>query len=200
MSMQIEGISFLCISSIVRCWKKSVEKYRFYSNMISGQKNGYKSHWQLTYNGLHCSSLQDSLSCFGRTVICNLYETWVICNSNACCKLYGLSTPPFTRKDKTHSRAKYHICGNKANTGMSRSNELQYFSVQLSVVHISMFIAGFNISLYRLVGWWKGRWCSQDGSRTEIPSKLKFKHNDVSWLFYHLSVDPEIKLFIWDSV
>ena len=66
---------------------------------------------------------------------------------------------------------------------MSRSNELQYFSVQLSVVHISMFIAGFNISLYRLVGWWKGRWCSQDGSRPEIPSNLKFKHNAVSWFF-----------------
>ena len=32
-----------------------------------------------------------------------------MCNSNACCKLYGLSTPPFTRKDKTHSRDKYHI-------------------------------------------------------------------------------------------
>ena len=101
---------FCAISGIVSSWIKVWKKFRFYSNMISGQKNGYKSHcWQLTYNGLHCSSLQDSLSCFGRTVICNLHRTWVICNSNACCKLYGLSTPPFTRKDKTHSRDKYHI-------------------------------------------------------------------------------------------
>ena len=70
---------------------------------------GRKIIWGIRWQTMDCIPHLCKILCHVSVELLSraLYRTWAICKSNACCKLYGLSTPPFTGKDKTHTRDKY---------------------------------------------------------------------------------------------